>query len=274
MICWILFSLYLVGGLLVENDNKKVNELIESGTSIVSNVIGGMVGLSVAGPPGVILGAIAGTAIGTVIKRVGNDIYDKFLSTREKMRIGASLTIVSNDVKDKMQTGDEIRNDDFFDVDASGRSAADETLEAVFKAVQESYQENKILFISHLFTSISYDVRISTEYANYLIKTANELTYRQYVILALLGINQTTHRYKLKEKYGRGDYPQELRSILHEIYDLYTKGLISQSNPPLGIAAIDPASLRLQSAGVELFGLMHLSEIPTSDIEKAAVLLS
>ena len=116
--------------------------------------------------------------------------------------------------------------DGFFEPDITDRSPADEIAEAVLIAAQREHEEQKLPYIANLLAFVAFESRIDRGMANYLIKLASFLTYRQLCILELA-----------RNPFGRGlhpapfntrqqENPSQVFAALSECSELYRVTLI------------------------------------------------
>ena len=127
-----------------------------------------------AGPAGVI---VSGT-----LKGIGKDIKERQLSPREDFRVGKVLAITALEIHQRLENGESLRNDGFFDRKPSGRSDAEEIAEAIMLKCQREPQEKKIPYMGYLKAGIAFDPNVSADMGHQLIKVAEQLTYRQFCI--------------------------------------------------------------------------------------------
>lgn len=168
-----------------ESDNAAA-DLIEAGSAITGAAAGAAIDL-LGGPPGVIGGAAAGAGLSVVIRRLAGEMRNRVLGPREVERIGAAIGYALVDINERLAAGEVPRRDGFFEIptDNVHRSAADEIYEGVLIAAQGEYEERKLALYGRLLASVAFRDGISRAHANYLIRMAKELSYRQICLLAL-----------------------------------------------------------------------------------------
>ncbi len=80
----------------------------------------------------------------------------------------------------------------------------------------------------------------------------------------------------LKENYqlrvndyrGQQQFRKELYEVLYECLDLYNRGFVNFSGEvAFGPTDVNPGRMNLQAMGVDIFNLMGLATIPSSDLE-------
>jgi hypothetical protein len=169
------------------DDDGKAARIIDAGSQISGGLVGAGLGLLMAGPPGALAGGGLGPAFASGLKEVAR----RLLGRREEVRIGGALRYAYDAIKELEEGGNPIRTDDFFDITNSGQSSADEIVEGVLLAAQRSYEERKVQFIGYLMANIAFEEAVNRTSANWLIKTAQELTWTQLVLLSLVGRRET-----------------------------------------------------------------------------------
>lgn len=60
-------------------------------------------------------------------------------------------------------------------------------MEGVLLAAQRSYEERKVEFFGYLMANVCFENEVDAYLANWTIRTAQELTWAQLVMLAALG---------------------------------------------------------------------------------------
>jgi hypothetical protein len=249
-----------------EEKTSQLRKIIENGSEIAGGAIGSAIGFFAGDPATAAALGAGGVLAANALKYIGNEIYERKLSEREKVRIGGVLAITAAEIKKRLEAGDAIRNDDFFKKKKSGRSDADEVAESVLLKSQREPEEKKIPYMGYLLASFAFDAGISAEMAHQLTKTAETLTYRQLCLMLLIvAKNEFNLR---KENYRKVEhFSRELLQILYECYDLYQRGLINNGGTAaLGLNDLTPADLEVQGLGSELFKLMQVRKIPIPDI--------
>ena len=222
------------------------------------------------GPEGAAIGGMVGKGIEIALNKVGQDISERHLSTREKVRLGAVLVIAAEEIRKRRASGENLREDGFFDEKPTGKSDAAEVVESVLLKVQREPEEKKIQYMGYLLSSTSFYPQISVHFAHQLVKAAEQLTYRQLCILKLSVVKDD---FELRDKDYRNDRVSapELYEVLYACADLHLKEYITfGSNVDFGLTNAIPSRITLQGIGRDLFYLMKLSSIPDEDIAPIA----
>lgn len=250
-------------------DNSSVKQLIEDGANISGAAAGAAIGL-IGGPVGVVVGAASGSVIASVLSRVGSEIQKRVTGPREHIRIGAVTGYAGAAIARRLNAGEQLRSDDFFDNSDNSPNKAEEILEGILLKARDSYQEKKLFYLGELYASIAFDHTISVDYANMLIAIAGELTYNQYVLLAI-GYDNPSPRLKQEAYNSAGGATLTLSkttvNMLTELFRLSQSDLVSDGSVWLGATYITPSAYKTDGAGNALVQMMKLDQIPVSDRE-------
>lgn len=175
-----------------------IEYLIKRGAEITGTTSAGLLSGIVDGAPGIVLGAIHGTLITEVFKKVGAELRSKAVGDRELIRVGAAYSFALEKISAKIADGEQVRSDDFFyDLDYS-RAASSEILEAILQFSRNEYEEMKVRHFGYLLANIYFDISIDRARANFLVRLAERLSFRQ---LCLIQIFSDTKKYKLFKEY-------------------------------------------------------------------------
>jgi hypothetical protein len=263
--------------------NKNIKDLIEPGFDLAGNsagsAIGAVAGGAIAGPPGIIIGAVGGAAISAIFSKAGKEIKERFLSKRETERIGAVSLFAIDKINENFNAGQLLRDDDFFQKESEGiRSAADEILEKTLIAAQRETEENKIKYFGNLLGNISFHAEVGKIEANRLIRIAQDLSFNQMCILAFVNEIQKPHsennscfrgkNIKLKEGYiyYKNDHDDFRFGIFaNELEELSSKKLVGTLGN-ISSGSTVPKSMQLTPIGQKLCDLMELKKIDTDTV--------
>lgn len=254
------------------NKENSTEELIEVGSEITGGIAGTVIGLITAGPAGAIFGSASGPIITRTFKKITSEIKERFLSHREEVRIGATITYAIQKIKEKTENGEQIRNDGFFSSITNDRPASEEILEGILLTSQKEHQEKKLKYYGNLIANLGFDTNFNREQANHLIKVSEQLTFRQLCIIAVFAHKE---RYELRKK----DYmnlktsDSNLLILLQEIFELYRGSMLISEGAMLGFTYINPSKMKVICEGAYLYNLMELWSIEKSELSKIASIL-
>ena len=264
----------------MDEESDRAAELIGAGSELVGATAGGALGL-IGGPAGVAAGAAGGVVVTRVLKHIGAEVQQRWLGPRQRVRAGAAFASAIAEIGRRIDAGERLREDGFFDEGRSGRSSAEEILEGVLLHASQEYEERKVQYLGRLYASLAFRGDVGAAAANYLLRLANRLTYRQLVMLAIfdgpheeraaLG-KMVSPRYPL--------VPRPAGEALNELDDLGARGLlgfaqrdgaVSAPSTTFGggsFAAESFISIAPSSTATLLSQLCELSQIPASDKEE------
>lgn len=265
-----------------DSDGRRLRNLIESSSDLIGAVAGGAIGL-VGGPAGSIGGAAAGVAITKTVRRVGVEVYDRLLVTRQQERVGTVLAVAISDAQAHAEEGEEIRNDGFFDAEEGRRSDADELLEGVLLQAANAYQERKLRHLGAILPSLAVRPDVSPADGHWIARLADRLTWRQLVVLAIFAEppeNRILQR-DVARDVGHAVGPTD--GLSQEVEELGTFGLLgvvnSKGEPSsagstwesaAGMWGVPMARWRITGQGCLLVDVARLNDVATD--ERNAVL--
>ena len=258
-----------------QDARKQIKRIVDAGISLAQgaggNAAGAVVGFMVGGPAGAAAGGVVGWAVSQGLERLGCEFSKRTLAPREEARVGCVLALGVEQIRKRLEAGEQVRTDGFFDSTMNNRSGADEVMENILLKSQREPEEKKLPFMANLFANIVFDSTISSEMAHQVTKTAEELTYRQLCLLRLAAIrdefdlNQSDYR-------GQESFSKELYQVLYECLGLYSRGYINfGGNVAFGPTDVEPASMTVQGLGANTYILMGLDAIPQEEIVSIAI---
>ena len=263
---------------LLKLDKKENNakNVIKAGTDYISAVanssVGAFIGGAIAGPGGVALGACVGTAAQKVLEYLGKEIQKRVYSPSEAKKVGTVYALASKFIEEKLNSEHKLREDDFFDEKKNDRSSAEEILEGTIFAAQREYEERKIPYLAKMYANIVFTTEISRPMASYLLKLAEQITYRQIIILQSIGIAKISQPpMPLKKEAYRSVSGLTNVAIAAEIFELYRMSILTSSEVILDSAGINPSALSIGGYGAHLFNLMELKKVSGDEPDTRAM---
>jgi hypothetical protein len=204
------------------------------------------------------------------------EFRQRVLGQREAYRVAMVARLAKAKYEKNIAEGKELRDDDFFLKDeATGRTSADEIIEGTLLAAQREHEERKLPYYANLLANLPFEPAIDRYTANLLLRTAQELSYRQLCLLALVA-KKDQHILPNKSRPADG-ISWGAWSVKEELDDLgYGKRemvMAAHHGPGLPTNIGVPADLALRTAGTALYELMGLAEIPDSELYKLSALL-
>lgn len=249
-------------------EDDAAEQFIEAASDVTGGMAGAALGFVASGPPGALAGAAVAPLLTRSFRFVARELRERFLGPREEIRIGTALTYAADRIRKRLDAGEAIRSDGFFDAQNGHPSEAEEIVEGVLMAAQRSYEERKVPYYGRLLAGISFDDEVSRAEANHLLQLLVDLSYQQFVLLQLFGTNGALNR--AQDWRGSDEQPPyELVTALADSLDLYNRGLINNGGDVMfGLLDLKPALARLQGLGFRLLALSGVSQI--EDAEEAA----
>jgi hypothetical protein len=246
-----------------ENSENIISEIIETGSEIGGSIGGALIGGLFAGPAGILIGGVSGPIITKLFTKAGSEIKKSLFGQREKAKIGFTYAVGYYKMKLKLENGEVIRNDDFFNRIDNNRSTAEEILEGVLRSSEKEYEEKKLKFYSNLLANISFTTEVNKDKAHFYLKTAQNLSYTQLCILQLTAISKEK---SLNWHYPFNEFEELLEFGAYEplIQDLIDRKLIKKLN--VGTGGI--IKIELSKIGNQMSSLMELNEISSKDLKE------
>ena len=161
------------------------------------------------------------------LKSIGQEFAERMLSPRENLRVGSALILAAEGIRKRLESGESVRADGFFDKTATNYSNMDEAVESTLKKVMGTTEEPKIKFMANLIESVYFDSDLDMHTYRHILKHLEELTYRQLCIVKLF---MNADQIDL-DNFGNPNITQNLSSILTDCLEVRDKGLINPSNP-------------------------------------------
>ncbi len=275
-------------------EKEKIKNLISMGTELGGSIVGGALGFLAAGPVGAAGAGAAGVVLCKLSNFVLSDVVDRTLSKREQVRVGAAAAFAIEKMKQYLESGRLLRNDDFFQIANNHRPNAEEIFEGVLLKSKNEHEEKKVRYISNIFANVAFMSDISINEANHILNIADRLTYRQICLLALFFKKDTIENLNLRENnYNHRtvntqdqaeiytEITYETDSTIQEIYDLYNQGLLWSKDPDseeghalLDAGWVSPNTMLLTEFGDRLCNVMGLFEVSEEDIRTVTLCIS
>lgn len=265
-----------------ETDASRLRDLLDHSSDLIGAVAGGAIGL-VGGPAGAIGGAAAGVVITQTIRRVGIEVYDRLLVARQQERVGTVLAVALDDVQTRVEAGEEIRDDGFFESVGDRRSDAEELLEGVLLQSANAYQERKLRHLGAILPSLAVRPDVTPADGHWLARLADRLTWRQLVVLAIFAEPPETRLIQrdIDQDVSGGIGPTA--GLRQEVEELATFGLLGVADANGEIGAVGStwesasgiwgapmARWRITAQGYLLVDVARLNDVPPD--ERAVVL--
>lgn len=245
-----------------DDADTPIRRLIQGSAELGGAAVGGALGF-VAG--GLVVAAAVGAA-GLVVSRVfeelGEEVSNRLLGPREKQRIGGVLAIAAARMQARLENGDRLREDGFFDKGNGTRSSADEVVENIARTVQCDPEEKKLQYMGRMYCNLAFAPEFSPQMAHQMIKAAEQMTYRQFCLLRVFGDDAIRSALRATDFRNQGEFPIELRQVLYECFELAKRYYIVSDSYILGVTDLCPRNTKTQGLGADLFNAMELHAVP------------
>ncbi len=185
---------------------------------------------------GGILGGITATFLEIMIRKFVKKHLPKAmrpnLSINEEERLRNVLSHFNTKMIQNLSVGSgkTLRQDCFFSEKINERSAAEEIFEGVLFAAEREYEEKKVKFEGYFYANIvCCPPIIDRAKANFLLRLAQSLSYRQLCIVALFVQKENNNNFHLRYTSYRDIerfYDFNLLALLQDIHQLSSQGLL------------------------------------------------
>lgn len=258
-------------------ETGRIAGLIGAGAEIAGGAVGGTLGYFATGPVGAMLLGAGGAAAANILRQVGQEVSNRFLSPRELVRVGSVWGIAVAEIQRRLECGESLRSDGFFEGNLSERAPADEVIEHIMLKSQKDPEEKKLLHMGYLLSNIAFDNSVGPALANQVIKIFDGLTYRQLCILKIASKPASYHLRggNYEDDDRRSVIDRNLQGVLLECLSLNRIGIVrlgSQVGPDY--YHVVPAEIALIGLGVDVVSLLSIERIPDDDVKEIVDILS
>jgi hypothetical protein len=205
------------------------------------------------------------------------------LGPRQGARAAGALAIAAVRIGERLDAGDRLRDDGFFEPGADGRADAQEVLEGTVLTAANSWEERKIEPLGRLYANLAFDDSTPAAYANFLIRLTDRLTYRQLTILAFFREADDPGKYERAlvdleagQPEGIGVPDPALIAEMNDLSDVQLLGARQNVGPPIrpqdawGDSSWTRSTFiraALMPVGLDLHRLMELHKLPPDDLD-------
>jgi len=221
---------------------------------------------------GLLAGAAVGPGLAHTLRYGANFFVNRFLAGREKARVGLVYGLAAHKIKRRLENGERLRTDGFFEPDITERSPADEITEAILIAAQREHEERKLPYIANLLAFLAFTPGVDRAMANHLVRITSSLSYRQFCFIALANDPNRIRMHSAPNYGSTGQNEGSIILLMSEFFDIYEQRLIDSEGmavpmvlPPIDPRAIQLPNLRLGSLGDLVYHAMSLGDIPSTE---------
>lgn len=246
--------------------------LVTSGAGATGAATGAVLGFMAGGPAGALVGGAAGALLQDGMREVVGQVAERFTTQSEQERIGSCLILAHEAIATRLNNGEPLRGESFFKRRARKnntklRSEATELLEGTFLAARDAYEERKVALLANFYANIAFDNEIDSNHANHILSLARLLTYRQLVILGIIGRLTDFSKVRDTDFRNGGSLTVMQIGVLYEVYQMVGLELITSidSQYIMGLSDITPSKLKLQGNGAHLVNLLRPDFVDDED---------
>jgi hypothetical protein len=253
------------------NDNapERRPSLVTLGSDVSGATAGAAAGLLIGGPTGAVAGAAIGPAAAEGLRWAIDEVGARLLGRRGRDRAMSAAVYAGQRLAELRDQGADLRSDNFFDREGEELSCSDEIAEGVLLAAQSSFEERKVRHIGYLYANTAIDDGIDRYLAGMALRRAKDLTWRQYLLLAMVGA-----RGEIEPPQGEfSDDPGAwaVWGALRELRDLFDGGYVHAGTGKterleLTFPGQRLADLQLTTQGQLLHHLLSLDLIPREEV--------
>jgi hypothetical protein len=252
-------------------ENSAVVRLVASGSGATGVAAGGLLGFLVGGPAGAAVGGATGALLQDGMKGAVGQVAERLTTETERERVGSCLILAHELIAERLNAGQPLKESSFFRrrerrAQKDLRSQAEELLEGTFLAARDAYEERKVEMLARFYANAAFARDLDASHLNHVLSLAKLLTYRQLVIVGILG-SRDLSIVRSSDFRGSGSLPAATIGVLFEIYQMVGLDLITSADTSymLGVADINPSLLRLQGNGAHLYNLLRPEQVPAED---------
>jgi len=119
-----------------------------------------------------------------MLAAVGSDVATRWLSPNQERRAGTVFVLAAAQIKERLDAGEEVRADGFFDGE---RSPAQEVAEAILQTAMTETEEHKLPYLANLYAELCFLESIDLDTANRMLRVAEELSWLELRLVAVVG---------------------------------------------------------------------------------------
>jgi hypothetical protein len=212
------------------------------------------------GPAAAAYSGILNSTFGLVFDRVWTEGSIRKLSPREQEREAKVYEAAAVQIYSRLDGGKAPRNDGFFTDIFDGRTKAEEIVEGVYIKARDQYEEKKLVHLGRFIANISFRADIPPELGNFLLRAADSLNYRQFVLLALAAQQTEFDGEPLRHRVLT---QPDLIALRREEMELLDPGWFGGYGFLLGTGSWTSRITELGKDFVDMFGL---NEIPQHEV--------
>src|ERR1700741_1692038 len=140
-----------------DKSEKESFNLIDAASDLFGGLVAGVTVASASHDVSGLLAAPVGVGVAHTLRFAARFFANRFLADREKARVGFVYGLAAQEIKRRLDRGEHLRTDGFFELDITDRAPADEIAEAVLIAAQREHEERKLPYIAKLLAFVAFE---------------------------------------------------------------------------------------------------------------------
>lgn len=227
------------------------NQFADAATNIITAAAG------LTGNPAI---ALSTAAIAPFLTRYAVDLGQRGLSAMQSLRCNWVYARALQKSSEYDQKGKKLR-DDAFMIENEGEQAV-QIFEGLLLKAKDEYERKKVSYYANLLTNVCYDKRIIFEQAITMTHLIEQLSYRQFTIIAY-AYNKNLETASWEARFKNFPQLSKYNDLYSEIMSLYNSALLYQ----VGIGAtLGGTPYRLSELGKLIYEELDLQEIPREEV--------
>jgi hypothetical protein len=250
---------------------KALGTFADIAAEVGGGATGAVIGFQVGGIEGAVAGAASGSIATRTLRATAVEFVGRTLSRREMERAATVWGYAVAKIDERREAGEQVPQDGFFDDDLTERAAAKEIAEGLLIAAQRQHEERKLPYLGNLYANLVFSPLLDRASANAVLRQAEELSYRQFCLLAILSRRQQQgefgeHRLRVHWHYLMGSEATATSTFtaMAELLDLERRSLIRIDHGPHSSI---PSVVSVTRAGETFCDLLELDGIEPTELE-------
>lgn len=242
---------------------SNIESFIQIGADITGGTVASLLGFLVAGPPGAIMGSVVSPLVTKALLNLGEEVSNQVMGPKERYRIATAYSLAVSNIQKRLENGENVRQDNFFDSKEDDRSSAETILEGILIKVKNEHEEKKVRYYSEFLSSVTFDQNIDYNQSITYLKIIDKMSFQQLCIICYFHQIEEIKFNNWTSYFLNNPEQQIYLDFCYDLEELYELKVLTQFG---AMSLSGPANGRLSILGKKLFDMMHLSNIDDSDI--------
>src|SRR5690606_22620717 len=206
---------------------------------------------------------LAASGVGAQLPIIINDFAERFLSKREKVKIGALEAFTIYKIKQNLDQ-QKLVNPKFTGLENSSLSIT-ELYEGVLIKAKNEFEEKKIEHLAYVFGNSLFDERVSPSDANHILNLASNLSYRKLCMISFFNRKREFLDIRLPPNpflsYENAQFYLETMIISQDMFELREQCILSAAKNNNLLASdkthLTPAEMQLSPIGSLYYNMLE-----------------